>query len=83
MCDIARKFIEETKPMGLLCLINERGLECLIFKMIDIETNPFLIRDLHDILNSILSSSLNEFTLKNWLVLCKDIAISSDGEWIN
>ena len=80
VCDIARKFIEETKPMGLLCLINERGLECLIFKMIDIETNPFLIRDLHDILNSILSSSLNELTLKNWLSLCKDIAISSDGK---
>jgi len=80
VCDISRKFIEETKPMGLLCLINERGLECLIFKMIDIETNPFLIRDLHDILNSILSSSLNEFTLKNWLFLCKDIAISSDGK---
>ena len=82
VCVLARRFVEESKPgtMGLLCLVGERGLECLIFKMIDIESNPFLIRDLHDILNSILSSSLSERTLKNWLVLCKDIAISSDGK---
>lgn len=79
VCNIARSYVEETKPIGLICLINERGLECLIFKMIDIETNPLLIRDLHDILNSILSTSLNELTLKHWLFLCRDIAISADG----
>ena len=79
VCELARRFVDETKPIGLLCLINERGLECLVFKMIDIETNPCVIRDLHDILNSVLSSSLNEATLRNWLFLCKDIAISSDG----
>ena len=79
VCAIARTYVMETKPIGLVALINERGLECLLFKILDIETNPYLIRDLHDILNSLLCTLLNEFTLKQWLFLCKDIAISAEG----
>lgn len=79
VCRLARKYVEEMRPNGLLCLISERGLEFLVFKMLDIETNPVLIRDLHDILYSLLCTSLNEVTLKDWLFLCKDIAISAEG----
>lgn len=78
VCQIAKKYVLDSKPSGLLCLITERGLEFLLFKMLDIETNPLLIRDLHDILYSLLCTSLNETTLKNWLFLCKDIAISAE-----
>jgi len=42
--------------------------------------NPFLIRDIHDILNSLLCSSLNEKTLKRWLFLLRDIAISAEND---
>ena len=71
--------MHDSKPIGLISIIGERGLECLLFKMLDIETNPYLIRDIHDILNSLLCTLLNEFTLKQWLFLCKDIAISTEG----
>lgn len=79
VCRIAKEFVQNTQPIGLVCLIGERGLEYLLFKMLDIETNPALIRDLHDILYSLLCTSLNECTLKDWLFLCKDIAISTEG----
>ena len=78
VCSISKSFVQETKPIGLLSLINDRGLEGLLFKMLDIETNADLIRDLHDILNSLLCSLLNESTLKHWIYLCKDIAVSAD-----
>jgi HEAT repeat-containing protein 5 len=79
VCRITVDYVQETKPLGLLSLINEqRGLECLLFKLLDIEVNPFLIRDIHDILNSLLCSSLNEKTLKRWIFLLKDIAISAE-----
>lgn len=65
--------------MGLLSLIGEKGLESLLFKILDIESNPHLIRDIHDILISLLCTSLNERTLKHWLYLCNDIAISVEG----
>ena len=78
ICEIARKFVLNTKPMGLIAVVGERGLECLLFKMLDIETNPYLIRDIHDTLNSLLCTSLTEKTLRQWLYLCKDIAVSSE-----
>lgn len=78
VCNIARAYVQETKPVGLIYIISERGLECLLLKMLDIETNPHIIRDLHDIIHSLLCASLNEYTLKHWLFLCKDIAISAD-----
>ena len=64
VCRIAKEFVQSTQPIGLVCLVGERGLEYLLFKMLDIETNPALIRDLHDILHSLLCTSLNEKTLK-------------------
>jgi hypothetical protein len=79
VCNIARDYVNETKPIGLVSLITERGLEFLLFKLLDIETNPFLIRDIHDIINSLLCTTLNEHTLKQWLFLCRDIAISIEG----
>lgn len=79
VCRIARDFVQTSQPIGLLCLIADRGLEYLLFKLLDIETNAALIRDLHDILLSLLSTSFNERTLKDWLFLCKDIAISTEG----
>lgn len=78
VCSIAEDYVKKTNPIGLISLIGERGLECLLFKMLDIETNPYLIRDIHDILNSLLCTLFTEFTLKDWLFLCKDIAISVD-----
>ncbi|CAF0928332.1 unnamed protein product [Brachionus calyciflorus] len=78
VCKLAKDYVVETQPSGLLCLISERGLEFLLFKMLDIETNPVLIRDIHDILYSLLCTTLNEITLKDWLFLCKDIAISAE-----
>ena len=83
VCNIAENYVLASKPIGLMSLISERGLECLLFKMLDIETNPYLIRDIHDILNSLLCTLLNEFSLKQWLFLCKDIAISSDVSSLN
>lgn len=78
VCQVAKQYVQATKPAGLVCLIGERGLEFLLFKMLDIETNLHLIRDLHDIINSLLCTSLSESTLKDWLEVCKDIAISAD-----
>ena len=84
VCQIAINYVKQSKPIGLLSLINEqRGLECLLFKLLDIETNPYLIRDIHDILNSLLCTSLNEHNLKRWLFLLKDIAISADDNNVN
>ena len=84
VCQIAINYVKQSKPVGLLSLINEqRGLECLLFKLLDIETNPYLIRDIHDILNSLLCTSLNEHNLKRWLFLLKDIAISADDNNVN
>lgn len=79
VCRIARDFVRDSQPIGLLCLVADRGLEYLLFKLLDVETNAALIRDLHDILLSLMCTSLNESTLKHWLFLCKDIAISTDG----
>ncbi|RNA33832.1 HEAT repeat-containing 5B-like isoform X1 [Brachionus plicatilis] len=79
VCKIAKDYVQQTHPSGLLCLISDRGLEFLLFKMLDIESSPRLVKDIHDILYSLLSSTLNEITLKDWLFLCKDIAISSEG----
>lgn len=82
VCRIAREFVQSSRPIGLLCLIADRGLEYLLFKLLDIETNAALIRDLQDILLSLLSTTFNERTLRHWLFLCKDIAISSEGSYI-
>ena len=71
VCRIAAEHVKRASPIGLLSLIGERGLECLLFKMLDIETNPYLIRDVHDILNGLLCTLLDEFTLKEWLFLCR------------
>ena len=80
VCRIARQFVLASPPVaGLLVLVAQRGLEYLLFKLLDIETNAALIRDLHDILLSLLCTSFNERTLKHWLFLCKDIAISTEG----
>jgi len=83
VCNTAETYVKQTNPIGLISIIGERGLECLLFKILDIETNPFLIRDIHDILNSLLCTLLTEFTLKKWLYLCKDIAISLDAQSTN
>ena len=80
VCRIAKEYVKETRPSGLLCLIGDRGVEFLLFKMLDIETNPKLINDIHDILHSLLTCTLNEITLRDWLFLCKDIAISAEGK---
>ena len=64
----------------MLSVEQRGGLESLLFKLLDIEVNPFLIRDIHDILNSLLCSSLNEKTLKRWLFLLRDIAISAEAD---
>lgn len=79
VCQIAKAYVLEAKPMGLLYLIGDKGLESLLFKILDIESNPHLIRDIHDILISLLCTSLHERTLKHWLSLCNDIAISAEG----
>jgi hypothetical protein len=83
VCRLARAYVNQTKPVGLLSLIGDQcgsgGLEYLLFKMLDIETNLFIIRDIHDILNSLISTQLNEYSLKHWLYLCRDIAVSSDS----
>lgn len=80
VCRIAKEYVKEKRPSGLLCLIGDRGVEFLLFKMLDIETSPKLINDIHDILYSLLTCTLNETTLKDWLFLCKDIAISAEGK---
>ena len=63
-------------------VIGERagGLESLLVKLLDIESDCSLVADLHDILNSLLASSLDDYSLRHWLTLCKDVAIGADGE---
>ena len=33
VCVVAKQYVQATKPAGLVCLIGERGLEFLLFKM--------------------------------------------------
>jgi HEAT repeat-containing protein 5 len=81
---LAINYVKETKPTGgLLTLVEERGLEYLLFKLLDIESNPFLIKDIHDIINSLICNTFNEFSLKHWLFLCKDIAVNVDNSLQN
>lgn len=79
VCRIARLYVNSTQPPGLLSLIAERGLEYLLFKLLDIEQNVALIHNLHDILLSLFFTSFSEATLQHWIFLCKDIAINTEG----
>lgn len=53
-------------------LITESGLPGVLFSMLDTETDPGLIKDIHDTLISMLQM-LAADNLSQWLGLCKDV----------
>ncbi|TRZ25165.1 hypothetical protein HGM15179_001973 [Zosterops borbonicus] len=56
--------------------ITETGLEGVLFGMLDRETDRKLCSDIHDTLGHMLSSLAVE-NLSHWLMLCKDVLLSS------
>lgn len=75
VCEQTKLFVSEAKiTTGLLTIINDSGLEGLLFKLLDIEIDNLIISDIRDTINSIFSC-LNETNLKHWISLLKEIAI--------
>jgi hypothetical protein len=60
--------------------VKENGLENLLLKLLDTETDELIVNEIHDILNSMLTGSLTQQNMKQWIILCKETAIASFGE---
>ena len=62
-------------------IINENGLETLLIKLLDIENDEIIVNEIHDILNSMLTASLCQQNLLQWISLCKETATASFGKF--
>lgn len=60
-------------------IITETGLPGVFFGMLDSETDPGLIKDIHDIIISMLQV-LAADNLSQWLGLCKDVLTVATGK---
>lgn len=78
MCIITKNFTLNSNKAGLIDIVSTFGLEGLLLKILDTENDENIVNDLHDILNSMICS-INQFNIKNWLTLCKNVALGTFG----
>jgi hypothetical protein len=69
------------KQIGMSKIISESGLEGVLIKLLDIESDEIIIHEIYDILNSMLNASLNQYNMKQWINLCKETANASFGKF--
>ena len=62
-------------------VITETGLPGVLFTMLDTETDPSLIKHIHDTLTSMLQV-LAADNLSQWLSLCKSVLTVANGKSI-
>ncbi|KAL3290046.1 hypothetical protein HHI36_023417 [Cryptolaemus montrouzieri] len=74
VCEHAMTLANENRDNNTVegLLITETGLPGVFFSMLDTETDPCLIKDIHDTLISMLQM-LAADNLSQWLGLCKDV----------
>ncbi|XP_044766090.1 HEAT repeat-containing protein 5B isoform X1 [Coccinella septempunctata] len=74
VCEHAMTLANESRENNTVegLLITETGLPGVFFSMLDTETDPALIKDIHDTLLSMLQM-LAADNLSQWLGLCKDV----------
>lgn len=74
VCEHALTLANESRDSNTVegLLITESGLPGVLFSMLDTETDPGLIKDIHDTLISMLQM-LAADNLSQWLGLCKDV----------
>ncbi|KAK9890049.1 hypothetical protein WA026_008857 [Henosepilachna vigintioctopunctata] len=74
VCEHAMTLANENRDNNTVegLLITETGLPGVFFSMLDTETDPGLIKDIHDTLISMLQM-LAADNLSQWLGLCKDV----------
>ncbi|XP_057651452.1 HEAT repeat-containing protein 5B [Diorhabda carinulata] len=74
VCDHAMNFASDSKENNKVegFCITETGLPGIFFSMLDTETDPSLIKDIHDTIISMLQV-LAADNLSQWLGMCKDV----------
>nr|CAH7763089.1 unnamed protein product [Callosobruchus chinensis] len=74
VCEHAMNLANESKDHNNVegLTITETGLPGIFFSMLDIETDPAMIKDIHDTIISMLQV-LAASNLSQWLGLCKDV----------
>lgn len=80
VCEHAMTLANESRDSNTVegLLITETGLPGVFFSMLDTETDPALIKDIHDTLLSMLQM-LAADNLSQWLGLCKDVLTVATG----
>ncbi|CAD6229545.1 GSCOCG00012105001-RA-CDS, partial [Cotesia congregata] len=74
VCEHAMSLANESRDTNIVegLTITETGLPGVLFSLLDIETDSGLIKDIHDILTSMLQM-LAANNLSLWIALCKDV----------
>ena len=80
--NLARNKLQNNSSIHDKQQIKENGLENLLLKLLDTETDDLIVNEIHDILNSMLTASLTQQNMKQWIILCKETAIASFGEFL-
>lgn len=80
VCSLARNKLQKSASVDKRISVKENGLENYLLKLLDTENDESIVNEIHDILNSMLTASLNQQNMKQWILLCKETAIASFGE---
>lgn len=81
VCELALTLANDSRDPNNVegLIITETGLPGVFFGMLDTETDPILIKNIHDILISMLQV-LAADNLSQWLGLCKDVLTVATGK---
>lgn len=81
VCELALNLASDSRDQNNVegLIITETGLPGVFFGMLDSETDPSLIKDIHDIIISMLQV-LAADNLSQWLGLCKDVLTVATGK---
>jgi hypothetical protein len=74
--------VYQQSNQGLNTLLQGMSLEEFLFNMLNTVNSECIQVEIKDILNSIINSTEDQSSLKKWIELCKDIAISNNGALI-
>lgn len=80
ICEHALTLMSENNENAIddFLALTESGLPGLLFKLLDVETDKQLIKDVHDTLTSMLQM-LAADNLTQWLSLCRSVLTITSG----
>ena len=79
ICDIGKTIAENNEQVSKKMYIINKGLEGLLFSLLDAEGDSHLLQHIREIIICLLTA-LDDKNLKHWFGLCKQVLLASNVE---